>query len=203
MKSLVQAFEFKKSPLLVIGTAGCVIFAILLLLRSDNRKVLLGEYQALKEQIKVLDKNEKNAKTLVQDMDQVDTKIGSPDDLFPEASQTTRLLRYFLTLEEASRVKVTSPKQMGFSPLNLSNFAKGSALKSTTVAGTDLGYINYQMQVEGPYSNVLEFIQRLYSDKFFCKVQELQMRGMSLEVQGRVSAALTVQVLGKATNQKQ
>lgn len=187
----MKTADLKKSKLFVSSAVIAFIFCILMFVRTNNHQTYIKHYADVNMALKIFNENIKNIKDLPDDMDQLDMILGKPDEVLPDNTQNTRILRYFLTLAQMSQVQVNAPKQGVFSSFK-------QKTSDSIESGALFGTIEYQMQIEGGYSNILEYIQRLYSDKFFAKVGKITMKVASKDT---ISADLIVKILGKDSTQ--
>jgi Tfp pilus assembly protein PilO len=131
-----------------------VICGILLYLRSGNIENSQKELEASMAQVALMSANIRNAAGLSEQLAEVQSLTKEIDTRIMKASQLAVNLQYFYKLETENEVKLLDVRQGSF-PRNI----------KTMYAG-----VPFSISIQGPYSNVMNFLNRLQHGRHFCRI---------------------------------
>lgn len=182
--------KIKKQPIGFVCGLICVLcLAWLFGFRSGALEARQQEFDAVASQAKLESSNVALAKTLPAEVTELQAATKELESRLVRAGQLAVNLQYFYKLEAETEVKLLDVRQ------NLP--AKSN--KPTIFIG-----VPYNVNVQGPYKNVMDFLQRLEKGRHFCRVQTASFNkfggsseGGSQAAGGGITLALTLELLGQ------
>lgn len=174
--------RIKKQP---IGFA-CLIICLLsggwLYFRSGEIDARQELYRAKSEEAAKFISNVGIAKNLPQQVAELQAVTKEMDARLVRAGQLAVNLQYFYKLEAENEVKLLDVRQ---NPLPKSN--------KTLFVG-----IPYNVNIQGPYKNVMAFLQRLEKGKHFCRINGASFTKFAgNNSDGVMTLALSLELLGQ------
>ena len=143
----------RKHPISFACGAICVVCAALLYVRSSKIDENQAEYEAKSTEKDNILSNVRFAEKLPEQVAQIESLTKELDSRLVHAGQLAVNLQYFYKLEAETEVKLIDVRQ--------NNPAKGA---KTLYVG-----IPYTVGVQGPYKQVVAFLQRLENGPHFCR----------------------------------
>ena len=173
--------RIKKQP---IGFA-CVVICLLsggwLYYRSGEIDARQEEYRAKSEQAAKFISNVGISKNLPEQVAELQAATKEVDGRLVRAGQLAVNYQYFYKLEAETEVKVLDVRQNPV-PKNT----------KTLYAG-----IPYNVNIQGPYKNVMAFLQRLEKGRHFCRINSASFTKFAGTGDGSMTLALSLELLGQ------
>jgi hypothetical protein len=180
MTSADLAVLVKKHP---VGV-GCLLVIIacgaLLYWRSGNIAASQAELDASSAQAAKMIANVRNANGLAEQVTEVQALSKEMDSRLMKAGQLAVNLQYFYKLETENEVKLVDVRQGAF-PRNT----------KTLYAG-----VPFSVSVQGPFTNVMNFLNRLQNGRHFCRINTANFTKAG-EAGADITLALNLELLGQ------
>lgn len=173
--------RIKKQP---IGFA-CLVICLLsggwLYYRSGEIDARQEEYRAKSEQAAKFISNVGISKNLPEQVAELQALTKEMDGRLVRAGQLAVNLQYFYKLEAENEVKLLDVRQNPV-PKNTKTLYVG---------------IPYNVNIQGPYKNVMAFLQRLEKGKHFCRINGAGFTKFVGTGDGSMTLALSLELLGQ------
>jgi hypothetical protein len=169
----------KKHPIGVgCGLVG-IVCGILLYLRSDNITASQAELEASSAQAARMAANVRNATGLSEHVTEIQVHTKELEGRLMKAGQLAVNLQYFYKLETENEVKLVDVRQ------------------GATPRGAKTLYIGvpFNVSVQGPYPNVMNFLTRVQNGRHFCRINSASFTKVGDTAD--MSLALTLELLGQ------
>lgn len=157
-----------------------IICGILLYLRSGNITVSQAELQASSAQATKMIANVRNASGLPEQLAEIQALGKEVEGRLMKAGQLAVNLQYFYKLETETEVKLLDVRQ-GAGPRNPKTLYMG---------------VPFNVSVQGPYSNVMNFLNRVQNGRHFCRINGATFAKVG-ETGDTMTLALTLELLGQ------
>jgi len=170
----------KKHP---IGI-GCLLISIvcggLLYMRSGNIAASMQELEASSAQAAKMINNVRNSKGLPEQVAEIQAQTKELEGRLMKAGQLAVNLQYFYKLETENEVKLVDVRQ--------NTFPRG--LK------TMYGGVPFSVTVQGSFTHVTNFINRLQNGRHFCRINTASYAKAS-DSTGDISLSVNLELLGQ------
>lgn len=179
--------RFKKQPIGFACGLICVLCAGWLYFRSGEIEIRQAEYEAKSAEAAKVGSNVSISKNLPEQVTELQTATKELESRLVKNGQLAVNLQYFYKLEAENEVKLLDVRQ--------------NALPRT--AKTGYVGIPYNVNVQGPYKNVMTFLQRLEKGRHFCRINNATFTKTAGASDGSLQGAasgmtltLTLELLG-------
>ncbi len=163
---------------------GCLLVIIacgaLLYLRSGNIIASQAELDASSAQAAKMSANVRNANGLSEQLSEIQALSKELDSRLMKASQLAVNLQYFYKLETENEVKLVDVRQGAF-PRNTKTLYTG---------------VPFNVSVQGPFTNVMNFLSRLQNGRHFCRINSANFTKAGASG-GDIALALNLELLGQ------
>lgn len=169
----------KKHPIGVGCGLVSIVCGILLYLRSDNIKSSQAELEASSAQAAKMVSNVRNSTGLAEHVTEIQALSKELEGRLMKAGQLAVNLQYFYKLETENEVKLVDVRQ-GTTPRNSKTLYVG---------------VPFNVSVQGPYPNVMNFLNRVQNGRHFCRIGTASFTKVGDTAD--MSLALTLELLGQ------
>ncbi|MBL9216491.1 MAG: hypothetical protein JNG83_13525 [Opitutaceae bacterium] len=178
MNSADLAASLKKHPVVVVSVALCLVFGGLIYFRSGTIAEKQQELETKSAQAAKILNNVRNSANLAEQVAEMQALSKEMESRLMRASQLAINQQYFYKLESENEVKLMDMRQGGL-PRNA----------KTTYVG-----VPYTVSVQGSYSQVMGFLQRLEAGRHFCRflTANLNKSAGSSEGSAKANAVMTL-----------
>ena len=156
-----------------------IVCAVLLYLRSDNIAASQAELDASSAQAAKMVANVRNANGLAEHVTEVQTLSKEMESRLMKAGQLAVNLQYFYKLETENEVKLVDVRQNTV-PRNTKTLYTG---------------VPFNVAVQGPYPNVMNFLNRVQNGRHFCRISVASFTKVGDTAD--MNLALTLELLGQ------
>lgn len=169
----------KKHPIGVgCGLVG-IACGVLLYLRSGNITSSQAELEASSAQAAKMAANVRNAAGLTEHVTEIQAHTKELEGRLMKAGQLAVNLQYFYKLETENEVKLVDVRQ-GATPRNPKTLYVG---------------VPFNVSVQGPYPNVMNFLNRVQNGRHFCRINSASFTKVGETAD--MSLALSLELLGQ------
>jgi Tfp pilus assembly protein PilO len=173
--------RFKKQPIGFACALICLLSGGWLYYRSGEIDARQEEYRAKSEQAAKFISNVGISKNLSEQVAELQTLTKEMDGRLVRAGQLAVNLQYFYKLEAENEVKLLDVRQNPI-PKNTKTLYVG---------------IPYNVNIQGPYKNVMAFVQRLEKGRHFCRINGASFTKFVGGSDGSMTLALSLDLLGQ------
>ncbi len=156
-----------------------IVCGILLYLRSDNIAASQAELEASSAQATKMVANVRNANGLAEHVTEIQALSKEMEGRLMKAGQLAVNLQYFYKLETENEVKLVDVRQ-GTNPRNTKTLYSG---------------VPFNVSVQGPYANVMNFLHRVQNGRHFCRINAASFTKVGDTAD--MSLALNLELLGQ------
>jgi len=183
MKSSALIAKLKQFPVGVIGFVLSVVLLVLIYMRGG----IIEEKQALMESLEADEKkmsmNLQNGVGIEEDLAAAQAIIDKVSEKLIEPENSLVNMRYFYSLESKAGIRMENPQRSSFVP---------------AAKGQNYSVVKYNISATASLPDMLDFVLMLRSDKYLSVIESLNLEhSPSAQNQNRVSATVTVKILGK------
>lgn len=170
--------RIKKQPIGFVCLLICLLGGGWLYYRSGELEVQQKAYEAKAAEATNFSSNVALAKNLAEQVTELRTATKELDGRLVREGQLAVNLQYFYKLEAENEVKLQDPRQN----------ARPKNAKISYVG------IPYNVIVQGPYKNVMTFLQRLEKGRHFCRINTANFTKGG---DGVIALSLSLELLGQ------
>ena len=179
--------KIKKQPIGFVCGLICVLCIGWLYFRSGELEKRQGEYDAKSAEAAKFISNVSISKSLPAEVAEIQAATKELESRLVKESQLALNQQYFYRLEAETEVKI----------LDIRQNQRSRAAAKTTYTG-----IPFNVNVQGPYKNVMAFLQRVEKGRHFCRVLSASFSKSSLAAEGQVGTpaitmGLSIDLLGQ------
>jgi Tfp pilus assembly protein PilO len=173
--------RIKKQPIGFACAMICLLSGGWLYYRSGEIDARQEEYRAKAEQAAKFISNVGISKNLPEQVAELQALTKEMDARLVRAGQLAVNLQYFYKLEAENEVKLLDVRQNPV-PKNTKTLYTG---------------IPYNVNIQGPYKNVMAFLQRLEKGRHFCRINGASFTKFAGSSDGSMTLALSLELLGQ------
>jgi Tfp pilus assembly protein PilO len=173
--------RIKKQPIGFACAVICLLSGGWLYFRSGEIDARQEEYRAKSEQAAKFISNVGVSKNLPEQVTELQVVTKEIDGRLVRAGQLAVNLQYFYKLEAENEVKLLDVRQNPV-PKNTKTLYVG---------------IPYNVNIQGPYKNVMAFLQRLEKGRHFCRINSASFTKFAGGSDSSMTLALSLELLGQ------
>jgi Tfp pilus assembly protein PilO len=176
--------RIKKQPIGFACGVLCIVFGALIYFRSEKITEYQKIYDAKAAEAATISANVSIAKTLPEQVAEIQGFTKEMESRLVHASQLAVNLQYFYKLEAENEVKIIDVHQ-------------NTPPRNTKTAYTG---IPYSLSVQGPYKQVMSFLQQLENGRHFCRITSASFTkvGSGTDPQSTgMALSLNIELLGQ------
>lgn len=174
--------RIKKQPIGFACAVICLLAGGWLYYRSGEIEARQEEYTAKSAQAAKFISNVGISKNLPEQVAELQAVTKEMEGRLVRAGQLAVNLQYFYKLEAENEVKLLDVRQ---------NPLPRTATKTLYVG------IPYNVNIQGPYKNVMAFLQRLEKGRHFCRINTASFTKFAGPGEGAMTVALSLELLGQ------
>ena len=193
----LKAYPFAVGTFVLAIVCGLVVY-----FRSDELPKLEAELSKLDKEYNVIKFNELNAANIENDLEiatKLDEEIRSR---LMDKDQKTQNVSYFYNLEEATGVVMNDPVQVGGERVIGGGAKRGKKGKKDDEALKLFSEIEFRVEIEGSFTQVMTFLYELRTGKYFSRIKTFNIMLAESLKEGRLKANFSVMMLGKGEAEK-
>lgn len=196
----LKAYPFAVGSFILAIVCGLVVY-----FRSDELPKLEDQLSKLDKEYNVIKFNELNAANIENDLEiatKLDEEIRSR---LMDKDQKTQNVSYFYNLEEATGVVMNDPVQVGGERVIASaprRGKRGGKDKKDDGALKLFSEIEFRVEIEGSFTQVMTFLYELRTGKYFSRIKTFNIMLADSLKEGRLKANFSVMMLGKGEAEK-
>jgi Tfp pilus assembly protein PilO len=173
--------RIKKQPIGFACLLVCLLSGGWLYYRSGEIEARQEQYRAKSEQAAKFISNVGISKNLPEQVAELQAVTKELDGRLVRAGQLAVNLQYFYKLEAENEVKLLDVRQNAL-PRNTKTLYVG---------------VPYNVNVQGPYKNVMAFLQRLENGRHFCRINTASFTKFAGAGDGSMTLSLSLDLLGQ------
>jgi len=157
-----------------------IVCGVLLYMRSGNIAASQAELEASSAQASKMIANVRNANGLAEQVTEIQALSKEMEGRLMKAGQLAVNLQYFYKLETENEVKLVDVRQNSV-PRNAKNLYTG---------------VPFTVSVQGPYPNVINFLNRVQNGRHFCRIYTANFTKAG-DTGSEMSLSLNLELLGQ------
>jgi len=173
--------RIKKQPVGFACALICLLSGGWLYYRNGEIEARQEEYRTKSEQAATFISNVGISKNLPEQVAELQAITKEMDGRLVRAGQLAVNLQYFYKLEAENEVKLLDVRQSPV-PRNTKTLFVG---------------VPYNVNIQGPYKNVMAFVQRLEKGRHFCRINGASFTKFVGSSDGSMTLALSLELLGQ------